>query len=155
MSHRFGNDTSVLTTAPDKVHRVRRTALNPFFSRQRIVDLQDGIRTKLDLFLKQVQQYKQTQLPMSIDRGYMAFSEDVIMRYCFGHDYNSIEKPGWKPILHDPFIGVCITGNTALQFPILPRVFNALPHSWLEKVEPLYALIFQMQDVTALFRLTF
>ncbi|KAL4915704.1 cytochrome P450, partial [Aspergillus aurantiobrunneus] len=145
MSSRFGNDTSVLTTAPDSLHRIRRGALNPFFSRQRILGLQSIVREKLDILLKRVGDYGALQVPMPIHRGYMAFSEDVIMQYCFGHNYASLHKQDWTPILHDAFAGVSIAGNAALQFPLLPKVMNALPHSWIEKLDPLYALIFRMQ----------
>ncbi|KAL3477617.1 cytochrome P450 [Aspergillus californicus] len=146
MSSRFGNDTSVLTTAPDSLHRVRRGALNPFFSRQRILGVQDIIRKKLDVLISRVEGYRAIKAPIPIHRGYMAFSEDVIMRYCFGHDYDSLRKQDWAPILHDPFAAVTITGNTALQFPLVPKVMNALPQAWIEKLEPLYALIFRMQN---------
>ncbi|KAL4866207.1 hypothetical protein BDV12DRAFT_173276 [Aspergillus spectabilis] len=146
MSSRFGNDTSVLTTAPDSLHRVRRGALNPFFSRQRIIGLQSIIREKLEILIKRVNDYRVVGAPMPIHRGYMAFSEDVIMQYCFGHDYESLCKKDWTPILHDPFAGVSITGNTALQFPLLPKIMNALPQSWIERLDPLYALIFRMQN---------
>lgn len=77
----------------------------------------------------------------------MAFSEDVIMHYCFGYDYDSLRKPGWTPVLHDAFAAVCIAGNMALQFPTIPKVMNALPQAWVEKLDPLYALIFRMQNV--------
>lgn len=147
MSGRFGNDTSVLTTAPDSLHRVRRNALNPFFSRKRIIDLQGIIRKKLHILIKKVAEFERADAPVAINRGYMAFAEDVIMQYCFAHDYNSLEAPGWSPILHDPFEAVCISGNMALQFPWFPKIMNALPQSWLVKLEPLYALIFRMQGV--------
>ncbi|KAL4780079.1 cytochrome P450 [Aspergillus varians] len=145
MSSRFGNDSSVLTTAPDSLHRIRRAALNPFFSRQRILGVEGIIRQKLDILIKRVEQYRDLKAPMPIHRGYMAFSEDVIMQYCFGHDYGSLHKQDWTPILHDAFVGVTRSGNTALQFPLIPKIMNALPHSWIEKLDPLYALIFRMQ----------
>ncbi|BCS18374.1 cytochrome P450 [Aspergillus puulaauensis] len=145
MSNRFGNDTSVLTTAPDSLHRIRRGALNPFFSRQRVLGLQNIIRQKLDVLLKKVKDYQGLDAPVPIHRGYMAFSEDIIMQYCFGHDYASLYKQDWAPILHDAFAGVSITGNMALQFPLIPKFMNTLPYSWIEKLEPIYALIFRMQ----------
>ena len=154
MSIRFGNDTSVLTTAPDALHRVRRNALNPFFSRKRIIDLQGIIREKLNIFLSRVQQAKKSGDPITISRGYMAFAEDVIMQYTFAHDYDHLQTPGWNPILHDPFVAVSITGNLALQLPWLPKVLNSLPQAWLAKLEPLYALIFKMQNVSTLLKAT-
>jgi len=57
----------------------------------------------------------------------MAFAEDVIMQYCFAHDYNSLEAPNWTPILHGPFQAVGISGNMSLQFPLVPKILNGLP----------------------------
>ncbi|PCG88260.1 Cytochrome P450, E-class, group I [Penicillium occitanis (nom. inval.)] len=146
MAARFGNETSVLTTAPHDLHRVRRSALNPYFSRQRILGLQDTIHQKLDIFLEQIRQSVKVGGPITISRGFMAFSEDVIMNYCFGYDYDSLRKPGWAPILHDAFAAVTLTGNMALQFPLIPKIMNALPQSWVQKLDPLYGLIFRMQN---------
>ncbi|CRG92056.1 Sterol 26-hydroxylase, mitochondrial [Talaromyces islandicus] len=146
MSNRFGNETSVLTTAAHDLHRVRRNALNPYFSRQRILGLQHTIRQKLSIFVSQIREHANAGMPVTINRGYMAFSEDVIMHYCFGYDYDTLRKPAWTPALHDAFAAVCIAGNMALQFPIVPKVMNALPQAWVEKLDPLYALIFRMQN---------
>ncbi|KAK5054451.1 hypothetical protein LTR84_001341 [Exophiala bonariae] len=145
LSGRFGNENSVLSTGPDDLHRTRRNALNPFFSRKKIIELQGVIRQKLKLLLSKVQEYQDSGAPFAINRGYMAFAEDVIMQYCFAHDYNSLDAPNWNPILHDPFRAVSISGNMSLQFPLLPKILNTLPQSWLVKLEPSYALVFQMQ----------
>jgi len=148
LSGRFGNENSVLSTGPDELHRTRRNALNPFFSRKRIIELQGVVRQKLKLLLRKVQEYQDSGAPFAINRGYMAFAEDVIMQYCFANDYNSLDVPNWNPILHDPFQAVSISGNLSLQFPLLPKILNTLPQSWLVKLEPLYALVFQMQRVS-------
>ncbi|KAL2852021.1 cytochrome P450 [Aspergillus pseudoustus] len=103
LSGRFCNDTSVLTTAPDSLHRVRRGALNPLFSRQRIVALQDVIRKKLNILIKRLENAKAVRAPVAIQRGFGAFSEDVIMQYSFGHDYDSLKKEECAPILNDSF----------------------------------------------------
>lgn len=116
MSVRFGNDTSVFTTAPDSLHRVRCAALTPFFSRQRIIDLQSSIHEKLDLLAKKVMEYKKNHVPMTSNRGYMAFAEDVIMQYCFARDYNALDTPDWTPILHDPLQAVAIIGMHPFNF---------------------------------------
>ncbi|RVX68772.1 hypothetical protein B0A52_07658 [Exophiala mesophila] len=145
LSARFGNENSVLSTAPAELHRVRREALNPFFSRKRIIHLQAIIRSKLNILIAKVGEASKAKTPLTISRGYMAFAEDVIMQYCFAHDYNALNTPEWKPILHDPFQAVSISGNMSLQFPLLPKVLNQLPQNWLVKLEPLYALVFRMQ----------
>jgi hypothetical protein len=98
--------------------------------------------------MTKIQEYQDSGAPFPINRGYMAFAEDVIMQYCFAYDYNSLDAPNWKPILHDPFQAVSISGNMSLQFPLLPKILNTLPQSWLIKLEPIYALVFQMQRVS-------
>lgn len=147
MSIRFNNDTSVLTTAPDSLHRVRRNALNPFFSRKRIIDLQGIIRKKLNILIDKVDEYKQNKTPATISQGYMAFTEDVIMEYCFAHDYDHLNSPGWEVNLHGPFKAVTISGHMSLQFPWVPKLLDSLPQPLLVKIEPLYALVFGMQRV--------
>ncbi|OKL64358.1 hypothetical protein UA08_00972 [Talaromyces atroroseus] len=146
MASRFGNETSVLTTAGHDLHRVRRNALNPYFSRQRILGLQATIQQKLSIFLEQIRGSAKTGTSITISHGFMAFSEDVIMNYCFGYDYDSLRKPGWIPILHDAFAAVTLTGNMALQFPLIPKIMNVLPQAWVGKLNPLYALMFRMQN---------
>ncbi|PGH12815.1 hypothetical protein AJ79_04039 [Helicocarpus griseus UAMH5409] len=146
LSGRFGNESSVLTTPSDSLHRLRRGALNPFFSRKRIVDLQSIIRGKLKVLMSKLNEYKNSGAPATISRGYLAMVEDIIMEYCFAFDYNHLEMPGWTPTLHDPFRAVSITGNLALHVPWLPKVMNSLPRSFVLKLEPLYAAIFRMQD---------
>lgn len=153
MANRFSNETSVLTTASDSLHRVRRGALNPFFSKQRIVGLQDIIRQKLDVLVKKVEGYKDTNAPMTMNRAFMAFSEDVIMQYSFGHDYAALQKDESLPVMHDPLASITHAGNAALQFPLIPKVMNAMPQAWIEKLDPLYGQIFQLQRVRLLYNI--
>ncbi|KAL6237480.1 hypothetical protein BDW75DRAFT_238267 [Aspergillus navahoensis] len=112
----------------DNLHRIRRGALNPFFSRQRILELQDIIRQKLNILIKRVDEYMALNAPAPINRGFMAFSED-----------------GWAPTLHDPFVIVALAANTALHFPIIPKIMSALPEFWIERLDPVYAPIFRLQ----------
>lgn len=105
--------------------------------------------------MNQVKSYSDSGNPVTISRGYMSFSEDVIMKCCFGYDYDSLRKQDWRPILHDSFTAISIAGNTALHFPLLPKIMNALPQAWIEKLDPLYAMIFRMQHVVLSFLHTF
>ena len=85
MSGRFGCDTSVFTTAPDELHRIRRAALNPLFSRQRIVDLQDVIREKLDILMDRIREFQKNGKILPINRAFMAFTGEschgVLLQY--------------------------------------------------------------------------
>ena len=82
MSGRFGCDTSVFTTASDELHRVRRGALNPMFSRARIVDLQTIIQDKVGTLLDRIREFQNEGKILPINRAFMALTGDVVMEYC-------------------------------------------------------------------------
>lgn len=50
----FGIDVSTLTTLAHDLHRKRRSALNPLFSKQRIVKLQPVIQHSVDALVERV-----------------------------------------------------------------------------------------------------
>ena len=147
MAGRFGCDTSVFTTGPDDLHRIRRGALNPLFSRQRILDLQDVIREKLGVLIDRVHEFQQEGRILPISKAFMALTGEVVMEYCFSISYGHLQLLEFEKTLHESFMAASISGHLSLQFPWVPKVLFALPEFILVKIEPLYALVFQMQAV--------
>ena len=108
MAGRFGCDTSVFTTGPDDLHRIRRGALNPLFSRQRIVDLQSVIREKLSIFMDRVREFQQEGKILPINRAFMALTGEVVMEYCFSISYGHLQLVDFEKTLHEPFMAASI-----------------------------------------------
>lgn len=146
MANRFNSDQSVFAAPSADIHTIRRKALNPFFSRQRIIDLEGVIRSKVDILVKHIDEYRKTARPFSLSSGFMALAGDVIMQYCFSLNYGHLNSEGFKTTFHEPFMAVSISGHMSLQFPVVPKILFALPESWLKKIEPLFGLIFQLQS---------
>lgn len=151
MAGRFGCDTSVFTTGPDELHRIRRGALNPLFSRARIVDLQTIIRDKIGILLDRLREFQRDQKVLPINRAFMALTGDVVMQYCFSLSYDHLKLPNFEKTLHEPFMAASISGHLSLQCPWVPKILSALPESTVLKIEPLYALVFRMQAVRFVF----
>ncbi|KAK5045954.1 hypothetical protein LTR84_008740 [Exophiala bonariae] len=145
MAGRFGCDTSVFTTGSDELHRIRRGALNPLFSRARIVDLQTIIREKIDILVSRLREFQQNDRVLAINHAFMALTGDVVMEYCFSLTYDHLKLPNFEKTLHEPFMAASISGHLSLQCPWVPKMLFALPESILVKIEPLYALVFRMQ----------
>jgi cytochrome P450 len=148
MARRFGNENIMFATTSDSLHRARRGVVSHFFSRQRIVSLQSVIKEKINQLLQKVDEYKQNGSPLPFHLGYSAVTEDIIMRYCFDTDNNAINTPGWNPILHQAFEALAKTSNLCLHYPSLIKILNALPESWLVKIEPMFASILAMKRVS-------
>lgn len=146
MANRFNSDQSVFAAPSANIHTIRRKALNPFFSRQRILDFEDTIREKVSILVNHVAEYKKTARPFALSSGFMALAGDVIMQYCFSLNYDHLNSKDFETTFHEPFMAVSISGHLSLQFPVVPKILFALPEAWLEKTEPLFALIFKLQS---------
>lgn len=135
----------------DELHRVRRGALNPLFSRQRILDLQDVIQGKVDILVDRVREFQIEGKAMPITRAFSALTEEVIMEYCFSLSYDALRKPEFENRLHDPIMAADAFSNVSLQFRWIPMIIFNLPQSLVVKMQPDYAMFFRMQGVCGLY----
>ncbi|KAJ2903702.1 Cytochrome p450 [Zalerion maritima] len=88
----FGADQSTLSTIDHDHHRLRRSALNPFFSNQGVKSLQPVIEERADTLLERLQAYGQTSSkPLNIMYPFSAFTNDVICEYSFARSEHLIE----------------------------------------------------------------
>ncbi|KIW90646.1 uncharacterized protein Z519_08429 [Cladophialophora bantiana CBS 173.52] len=145
MAGRFGDHNSAFATASDELHRIRRGALNPLFSRQRILDLQDVIQGKIDILVDRVREFQAEEKVMPINRAFSALTEEVILEYCFNLSYDALREPEFEKSLHDPIMAANQFSNVSLQFPWIPKILFNLPQSITVKMQPEYALFFRMQ----------
>lgn len=145
MANRFNADQSVFATPAADLHLKRRGALNPLFSRARIISFESVVREKTNLLIQRIRGYKDSGNPFSLSAAFMALAGDVIMQYCFSLSYDHLNSEDFKTTFHEPFMAVSISGHLSLQFPIVPKILFAMPESWLAKTEPLFALMFRLQ----------
>lgn len=75
----FGIDVSTLTTVNHDLHKKRRAALNPLFSKQRIVRLQPVIQERLDFFLGRIQEAGQAGKELNFKLGVAAFTAGMLV----------------------------------------------------------------------------
>lgn len=96
--HAFGTDKATFTTPSNEAHRVKRAALSPFFSRKRVLELEDVVQAKA---LK-LQARIRSALTRNNDRndggyidlhhGFRAISVDVITDYAFDNCYGFLDR---------------------------------------------------------------
>lgn len=138
-SPRFGNDTSTFSTPDAKLHTLRRGAVNQFFSRQRILTLEQTVRDKLDKLVRNTRAYTANGQVLNLHDAWSAFAGDVITRYCFAFDYDHLDSPGftanWRGMLH----AIMQIGHLSCQFPVIPAFLNSLPEAIVEKASPEFA----------------
>nr|POE87787.1 trichodiene oxygenase [Quercus suber] len=128
---------SVASAVSHDLHRARRAAINPFFSKRAITQLENGIRERVERLVARLHtDYAGTDRVVDIGAAFTAVTFDVISEYCFDDCYNVLDEPDfgprWKALMGGLFEAVPVTK----QFPIVARIMAALP-SWLvQKLMP-------------------
>ena len=144
-SARFGTESSTFATPDARLHSMRRAALNPFFSRQRIIALEGSIRHKAKMLVDNIRKFKISGKPFNLKNAWNAFVGDVITEYSFAIDYDHLNSEGFDTNWHQPVWAVTATGPLAMQFPVIPKIMNSLPLTLVEKLDPLFAMLVKLQ----------
>lgn len=87
----FGFGTSAFSTPGNDLHRVRRAALNPLFSRKRVLDLEDVVQSKVAKLDRRLSDAASTREAMDLHHALRAISVDVITDYGLGNCYNLLD----------------------------------------------------------------
>lgn len=145
MANRFNNETSTFSAVGPELHRSRRAALETMFSRQQVRQLLPMLQENTSKMLSKFSEYQESGKPMRLDRALFALSEDMIFEYGFGISHNALDFPKFEGILHETFVAAGSAGALSLQFPIVPKIMNALPDWVILKLEPKFLPMIRMR----------
>lgn len=80
----IGIPASILGTAEHALHRHRRGALNPFFSMQNVRRLLPVLEERVEALIQRLKASGDQKEIVSMEYAFSAFTNDVVMQYCFG-----------------------------------------------------------------------
>lgn len=87
----FGLKTSSFATLSNELHRVRRRALSPLFSKRVALQLEDVVQSKVEKLLHSANQKLTRGESVDLYHGFRALSVDVITDYAFDNCYNKLD----------------------------------------------------------------
>ena len=82
-------------TIEHDLHRKRRAAVLPFFSKQKIYALEPVIQSTIDKLCDKIQDYQKTGQPVNLRNAFKCFAADVVGEYCFAESGGLIDKPNF------------------------------------------------------------
>ncbi|PQE18724.1 cytochrome P450 protein [Rutstroemia sp. NJR-2017a BBW] len=122
------------------LHRRRRAALNPFFSKPQIQKFLPFIQSRVDILVNRLNtEYKGTDKILNLGDLFSCYTTDVVMEYCFGNHYNYCESENFTSNFMVAVAELLDTVHWTMAFPFLATVMNAtltLPHWVLMKIVP-------------------
>ncbi|KAI8292295.1 Exopolygalacturonase [Colletotrichum sp. SAR11_57] len=122
-----GADGSSFSTVPHDLHRLRRGALNPFFSVRSVTQLEPLVRSKVEKLSARFGEIAQTGEVVRLDAAFMALTMDIICDYAFANDRKYLDEPDFKLIWKETIIGAFEGGAVGRQFPWMLPVMKRLP----------------------------
>jgi cytochrome P450 len=124
-----GSPHSIFETNAHDLHRLRRGALNPFFSKRSIVSVEPIIHDKVSRLCALFRQQLLSQRPVELRQAFSSLTLDIISNYCFGESWNCLENDKlakeWKTTLDEVFE----KASLIMHFPWIIAAMNSLPDS--------------------------
>ncbi|OQE43450.1 hypothetical protein PENCOP_c003G08163 [Penicillium coprophilum] len=137
LEHRFNNPSSAFATSDHSLHRIRRGALNPFFSKRKISDRVPLIRGHMDELCSRLKrEFQGTGRVLVINEMWGCWTTDIIIEYCFERRYNFIRDPDFKAGLVVSLIDLLDGVHWITQFPWMVKAMQLLPDSLVGWLDP-------------------
>lgn len=123
----FATPGAALGTIDHDLHRSRRAALNPFFSKQSVRRLEPIVQEALGKVLDRFSQHAKTGSPISVSLLYSALTSDIINNYAFGPSESALEQPDLNEPHFRAFIEAAEGYHITCYLPFLPKLYATLP----------------------------
>ena len=142
-----GSPGAVASATSHDHHRLRRGALNQFFSKRAIDEMEDGIRAKVGSMCDMIErEYAHTGKALSLGTVFTALTMDVITSYCFGKSQDCLTDPDFAPKWKHLMTAIFNSTPISKHFPIVPKIMSSLPRGLVASLVPEMAPFFEAQD---------
>ncbi|KAI0421158.1 cytochrome P450 [Xylaria grammica] len=147
LEHRFNNQMGTFSTPEHSLHRLRRTALNPFFSKRKIAQHSPNIQKHMDLLCERVKsEYFQNGSVLSVSNMWGAFNGDIVVGYCLEKGYDFISKPDFRSEFSDAMVNLLDPVHFITQFSWMIKAFKLLPAWMILIISPAMASVHAFND---------
>jgi hypothetical protein len=134
-------------TVDYRQYRLRRSAMNPFFSKQAVARLEPMLHFMIGKLCRRVEEHKQSSRPMPMRRAYMCLATDIITLYALNHSWNRLDDPGFSQLWVDTVKSTVYAGHFLKQFTIMHTILNAVPMRILGAIIPGMGMLLQWGKV--------
>lgn len=132
---RLSASLSVISTIPHNHHRIRRSVMNQFFSKQSIIKLEPIIQDKTDKIADHFKKSFETGTVLNLEYAFSALTADVITHYCYGTSYRYLEDQFPENDLRDAFGGLFLLNHILYFFPPLCTILNNIPPRLMQLID--------------------
>jgi cytochrome P450 len=145
----FMAPASSLTTSSNSLHRIRRSATSPLFSRKAVLDLQSVVLSKVEKLCARLDEALAQDQPFDFYQASRALSVDVATDYAFDDCYNLLSKDNYGADLMSMVSTSIRSMWFLMQFPLLIGIITNL-QDHITGLSPLLAMFAKYKAVRPL-----
>jgi cytochrome P450 len=131
---------STFNTIDADLHKIRRSALAPFFSRRSINALEPTLVEKVEKTCSRLQQFKDRKTPVDLRLLFSCMTTDIITDYAFPNCFDLLSSPDLAPDWRNVITEGLRNFQWFKHFPSLWNVLRSIPDDMLLKMSPQMAV---------------
>ncbi|EED14691.1 cytochrome P450, putative [Talaromyces stipitatus ATCC 10500] len=132
----LGNPKASFGTIAADLHRIRRGALNPFFSQQAVAKFSGHVQAIVDRFVDRIKSCAERGETIPLFYAYRCVTVDIITEYIFGHQFNLLDRADWGRDFYSAWRSLWELSPTIRQFPWMMDAFMAMPRWFTALTNP-------------------
>ncbi|KAL9122968.1 MAG: hypothetical protein Q9187_000475 [Circinaria calcarea] len=132
----FGMPESTFNTIDHDLHKLRRGAIGPYFSRRSIIALELMLQEKIEKFCSRLEGFRTSGEPVDLRLLFSCFTTDVITEYAFPHSFDLLDTPDLAPAWRETFSTGLRNFHWFKHFPFLWKVLRSIPDNLMFKLAP-------------------
>lgn len=144
----LGNPKATFPTIDADVHRLRRNALNPFFSVAAIAKIEPAIHALASRLCDRMAKTAANDDAIPLFYAYRCMTVDIISEYTFGKQMGLLDREDWGESFYSAWRALWEMSGLIRQMPVLMDIFEAMPRWMLSIVNPGALEVVDMKDAT-------
>lgn len=146
----FGAPDAAIATTRHDHHRLRRGAMNQFFSKASVRRVEPIIQKNLDKLLVRIREFQRSSEPIPLNVAFTAFTSDIITEYSFGRSYNYLDSDDFNLAFSELMLGVHKMTGILKHVPGIIPLMEALPNRITTLLNPARSAFLDLQRVCTL-----
>jgi cytochrome P450 len=136
-------------TVEHDLHRIRRGAMNRYFSKASVQRLEPLIQSTVNVLVRRLLEYRGSGTPVNLMAAYTCFTNDVVAEYAFGRPYHFLEdSKDFHNDFHQALYDISKMAHVLKVFPWLLPMMQSLPTAVVQVLEPKLSSVVKFQSVS-------
>ena len=142
----FGDGGSGFSTVAHDLHRRRRAALAPAFSKRAVNRLEPLIQHAVNVLLDRLRGFQKRGEPVHMGYAWSALTADVITEYSFGKSFGLLSDPDFATSWYDMLMAPSELTHLIKQFGWLFPLLESMPHWFVAMTNPPIMQLIRIQQ---------